>query len=224
MFDRLTALGLLSGVAFAATLATTANAAVVTIGLQEGGGIVTEASGTGSASVSGLNFGTFTLNTVSATAPPVTSSLLSGNSLNVAGSSGTLNVFITASGLTNLTSAVFSSFTENALPTGYSVQELTFFDQGNGIFALTTPLASQNFTSAGTGSHTNFMSPVVPYSITEEYIITVAPGAEAGSTLNSTIIVSVPEPSTWAMMILGFLGVGFMAYRRKGRGSQFRLA
>ena len=25
---------------------------------------------------------------------------------------------------------------------------------------------------------------------------------------------SVPEPSTWAMMILGFAGVGFMAYRR----------
>jgi PEP-CTERM motif len=25
----------------------------------------------------------------------------------------------------------------------------------------------------------------------------------------------VPEPSTWAMMILGFFGVGFMAYRRK---------
>ena len=27
---------------------------------------------------------------------------------------------------------------------------------------------------------------------------------------------SVPEPSTWAMMILGFCGLGFMAYRKKG--------
>jgi len=26
---------------------------------------------------------------------------------------------------------------------------------------------------------------------------------------------AVPEPSTWAMIILGFAGVGFMAYRRK---------
>ena len=26
---------------------------------------------------------------------------------------------------------------------------------------------------------------------------------------------AVPEPSTWAMMILGFCGLGFMAYRRK---------
>jgi PEP-CTERM motif len=28
---------------------------------------------------------------------------------------------------------------------------------------------------------------------------------------------SVPEPSTWAMMILGFAGIGFMAYRRKSK-------
>ncbi len=27
----------------------------------------------------------------------------------------------------------------------------------------------------------------------------------------------VPEPSTWAMMILGFCGVGFLAYRRKSK-------
>jgi hypothetical protein len=26
---------------------------------------------------------------------------------------------------------------------------------------------------------------------------------------------AVPEPSTWAMMILGFLGIGFVTYRRK---------
>jgi hypothetical protein len=25
----------------------------------------------------------------------------------------------------------------------------------------------------------------------------------------------VPEPSTWAMMILGFAGVGYMTYRRR---------
>jgi PEP-CTERM motif len=26
---------------------------------------------------------------------------------------------------------------------------------------------------------------------------------------------AVPEPSTWAMMLLGLAGLGFMAYRRK---------
>lgn len=29
------------------------------------------------------------------------------------------------------------------------------------------------------------------------------------------VVAVVPEPSTWAMMILGFAGIGFMAYRRK---------
>jgi hypothetical protein len=27
----------------------------------------------------------------------------------------------------------------------------------------------------------------------------------------------VPEPSTWAMLLLGFTGVGFIAYRRKSK-------
>jgi hypothetical protein len=31
----------------------------------------------------------------------------------------------------------------------------------------------------------------------------------------------VPEPSTWAMMILGFAGIGFMAYRRKNTTFRF---
>ena len=34
----------------------------------------------------------------------------------------------------------------------------------------------------------------------------------------------VPEPSTWAMMILGFAGVGFMAYRRKRGGNALTAA
>jgi hypothetical protein len=32
----------------------------------------------------------------------------------------------------------------------------------------------------------------------------------------SNSVSAVPEPSTWAMMIVGFLGVGFLAYRAKG--------
>jgi hypothetical protein len=38
-----------------------------------------------------------------------------------------------------------------------------------------------------------------------------------------TVLPSAPEPSTWAMMILGFMGVGFMAYRRKQSGPALRL-
>jgi hypothetical protein len=35
-------------------------------------------------------------------------------------------------------------------------------------------------------------------------------------------VAAVPESSTWAMMILGFAGVGLLAYRRRNRGSAFR--
>ena len=35
--------------------------------------------------------------------------------------------------------------------------------------------------------------------------------------LSITTVAAVPEPSTWAMMILGFAGIGFMAYRRKSK-------
>jgi hypothetical protein len=34
---------------------------------------------------------------------------------------------------------------------------------------------------------------------------------------------AVPEPSTWAMMILGFAGIGFMAYRRKNNHNTMAL-
>jgi hypothetical protein len=57
-------------------------------------------------------------------------------------------------------------------------------------------------------------------------------GASATDTLcpNGCIAVfsdnvsGVPEPSTWAMMILGFTGIGFMAYRRKQNGHALRVA
>jgi hypothetical protein len=46
----------------------------------------------------------------------------------------------------------------------------------------------------------------------------VTTGDSNSGFVNGTFeIAAVPEPSTWAMMILGFAGVGFMAYRRKSK-------
>ena len=50
--------------------------------------------------------------------------------------------------------------------------------------------------------------PTTPFGL-----IVASTGAETFGT--GTLIAAVPEPSTWAMMILGFLGVGFMAYRKR---------
>jgi hypothetical protein len=45
-------------------------------------------------------------------------------------------------------------------------------------------------------------SPAGPYSIITSYGVSNALGS------------GVPEPSTWAMMLLGFLGLGFAGYRK----------
>jgi hypothetical protein len=43
-------------------------------------------------------------------------------------------------------------------------------------------------------------------------------------TTAQALTTAVPEPSTWAMMILGFMGIGFMAYRRKLKPSSLKVA
>jgi hypothetical protein len=50
------------------------------------------------------------------------------------------------------------------------------------------------------------------------------PLGRTGAVAGDPLVAGVPEPSTWAMMILGFFGVGFMAYRRKSNGPLLRIA
>jgi hypothetical protein len=48
--------------------------------------------------------------------------------------------------------------------------------------------------------------------------IAISNGAGVSADFDNIVATpAVPEPSTWAMMILGFAGVGFMAYRRKSK-------
>jgi hypothetical protein len=67
----------------------------------------------------------------------------------------------------------------------------------------------------------------------ETYAAFVAGNALPGTTdivyqqindVSATFTAAVPEPSTWAMMILGFCGLGFMAYRRKQNGAALSVA
>jgi PEP-CTERM motif len=47
--------------------------------------------------------------------------------------------------------------------------------------------------------------------------VTLSNGHDSAQIDGVIAVAAVPEPSTWAMMILGFFGVGFMAYRRNAR-------
>ncbi len=46
--------------------------------------------------------------------------------------------------------------------------------------------------------------------------------ANAGSAIG--VVDAIPEPSTWAMLTLGFAGLGFLSYRRKKQGIPLRFA
>ena len=59
---------------------------------------------------------------------------------------------------------------------------------------------------------------------TDTFTFTQYSAQQASPIFDDFAIAAVPEPSTWAMMILGFAGVGFMAYRRRSHGTPFRLA
>jgi hypothetical protein len=78
-----------------------------------------------------------------------------------------------------------------------------------------------DFTLTGI-TEANFVPNSLGYIFAADLGIT-ADSAFFGQTGAVTGVSAVPEVSTWAMMILGFLGVGFMAYRRRGQPN-FRLA
>lgn len=63
-----------------------------------------------------------------------------------------------------------------------------------------------------------------PYSLQVFYADRARTDAVFGMDLTGATVNGVPEASTWAMLILGFVGVGFMAYRRKESATAMRMA
>jgi hypothetical protein len=83
---------------------------------------------------------------------------------------------------------------------------------GNTLTEVTANAGSNPNTVLFTGSGLEFT-----------YFLNANPQLDETGTLVAQLAPAVPEPSTWAMMIFGFCGVGFMAYRRKSAPT-FRLA
>ena len=75
-----------------------------------------------------------------------------------------------------------------------------------------------DFTITGV-STTNFLN-ISGYVFAADLI---GPLGGTGAIAGDPLVTAVPEASTWAMMILGFMGVGFLAYRRKGTRPALRL-
>jgi PEP-CTERM motif len=109
--------------------------------------------------------------------------------------------------------AVFTLVT-NASPTPNVIQS---------FYGATLVETANTFNFIGLANTSNI------YGFTNSYfdriVVTPETTINQGALIdNLQFTTAVPEPATWAMMILGFAGVGFMAYRRKNKASAFRFA
>jgi hypothetical protein len=75
-----------------------------------------------------------------------------------------------------------------------------------------------------TGQLSNFVFQLSTGGFTYSFSDSANSALNSNGTMTATIAAAVPEPATWAMMILGFAGVGFMAYRRKQNGPTLHVA
>jgi len=154
---------------------------------------------------------------------------VSGAFNNLGAYSGTLSIDMTSGEITaaniivpgyEFNGAIFQLPNYQAIPATYAI---AVYQPASDIYiqlAFTTP-------GSPSGSLTGFTGG----SIFEEDVFSDSTGEKDGRYLVdhgvitgcvgtvSAIAPAVPEPSTWAMMLLGFAGVGFIAYRRKSKPS-----
>lgn len=88
-----------------------------------------------------------------------------------------------------------------------------FFDNNGPVF---TTIDGNEFNIYSTGSGSNL----------QYFVSSASPGGALYNPGDPSIvtIAAVPEPATWAMMIFGFFGIGFLGYRRKRSGEAIRFA
>ena len=124
--------------------------------------------------------------------------------------------------------ALIGVFLGPGLPTGVPAPGLlNFGSSGSGTIVGTTfttlsPDLQQIFfigdglTGRGTGSIQTFTAPV---GATRLFLGTVDGygWSNNGGKFSVTVNGSVPEPSTWAMMLLGFAGLGYAGFRRSAK-------
>jgi hypothetical protein len=123
------------------------------------------------------------------------------------------SAFLTVQGTTIVNATSLNGNHNGAFTTSQTLTGLSY-DQ-NYLIQMNV-LSLVHPTGAASGTATTFLDPYLfldPSLVALGYTIITSDGIGNSLTVNA----AVPEPSTWAMMLLGFAGVGFMAYRRKSK-------
>jgi hypothetical protein len=232
------ALGILTSAAHAATVNATDDIYAI-------GDTTDPAGGTVPSAALSVNAGdTLTFNVT--TSSPVT--LNGGGNFNDADGVGAAVLTSSNTGTASLSGIIAPNagylvgvFVPSTGPAGTAPPSLDFTTGTGTSFTSLSPQLDQVFfigdglTGDGTGTIQDFVAPTgagtLYLGISDACNFNGAPGCfndNSGSfsvaiTDTAGVTSAVPEPSTWAMMILGFCGVGFMAYRRKNNQSQLVL-
>jgi hypothetical protein len=151
----------------------------------------------------------------------------------VTGNIGSQSGVPTVSFLTGSTVFSTNGFAAINAPVGGVFHDLTFTIQAGYVFSdlVFDVLQSPDFTvTSATGSSviTDTANGDLEFlAISGSNLTQLAFHSDVGFTSIRQFEISgvsaIPEASTWAMMMLGFAGVGLLAYRRRGSGSRLRL-
>ena len=121
----------------------------------------------------------------------------------------------------------FTASIAGTLPVSGSISWAAYYDAGNTPLGTGLLLASTDLADPSSLTSIGFSVPVAsaaalsdggPFSLSE--IITLGGPLGSSFSFNGSItatVTAVPEPSTWAMLLLGFAGVGCAGYRRATR-------
>ena len=171
------------------------------------------------------------------TAPPAIglNNIFDSTSINIRGSMGpnpsTIGIAVTASDLSDPVSSpgnslipLISSFTSNALPTGWTATEQTFLNTDNSVFGMETPLGSASCTASGCVPAT--AAPVLvdlnaPYSLTAFYAVT-STGTGTANLAIDIAAQTVPIPGTLPLFASGLGALGLL-WRKKRKAPRSTL-
>ena len=146
-----------------------------------------------------------------------------------------INIFVSETDLDLFPAPVTfqATFSQNLLPPGTTVTEFAYYNDDNIKYARasstgTVDLGKKKFSSPGgvTRSSVDITPSGDLYSLTEIYSIQFSTPSVIGVLSDITITETpntngpvVPETSTWGMMLVGFAGMGFAAFRRSRKAS-----